>query len=96
MATTSAEKPARQALMSMADFWDLAERVIWPKSKRHTSARMTCDQCNEDAKSYEDPENRPGHSGRAPLLPIDFLRVCPEYEGKCPRCGGAIHDSLGA
>ena len=96
MATTSSEKSVGQALMTMEAFWDLAERVIWPMSKRHTTARMTCDKCNGDARDYKDPKNRPGHNGRAPLLPIDFAKVCPKYEGKCPRCGGAIHDSLGA
>jgi len=80
-------------MMTIEEFWKLAEKEIWPKSQKRSLARMVCRQCNRDAKGYKDPRNRTDHNGRAPLLPADFNVVCPEYKGRCPRCGGGLHDS---
>jgi hypothetical protein len=84
------EKPQ---IMSMGKLWTLAEKKIWPKSKRKCATRKSCSKCESDAMVFKSPIKR--RNGKAPLLPFDFEEICPQYMGKCPRCGGALHDTVG-
>ena len=79
-------------MMTIEEFWLLAEKEIWPLNHKRSNARKVCDSCAENAKGYRDPQNRPGHSGKAPVLPVDFDKICPEYGGRCPRCGGILRN----
>jgi hypothetical protein len=94
MAQIKASAQKKTEKMTMEEFWKLAEREIWPKSSRRSCTRLFCNKCSYDAKGYRDSQNRSDHSGHAPLLPIDFPTICPDYGGKCPRCGGDLRDSF--
>jgi len=87
------EAPPRGAMMTMHDFWNLVADVIWLKSRRRSVSRLSCPRCEQDAKSFESEDQ--DRNGKAPLLPIDFSSVCPEYSGMCPRCGGELQSGLG-